>query len=498
MSPARIDELNLETAVEEECATWRNLLPKEPWIDAVMSAKSDLANFVRSELEAGLRVKESVSISARKAVAGTRPVPILDIVDRVAYRAITNRIFQSLEKADRSQEAYKKFLEGPIDLAFSGENSFTLASSEIEYVVESDIVAFYEYIDHTVLQRELELQTGEIEFVRSLIQLVEGVQGRKFGLPQLLDPSDWLSDVYIQVVERDLLRRGLHVYRYNDDFRIPVREYADALDAIELLEECARDVGLVISGHKTFTPSFINYLLKNTNLSVTDESEVIDPTDVEVNVTEYPAADEDESIAVATDILARLEKHEDATERIDIANTNRADVRELRRAIYACTRHESDIAIGYVQRLFHFVPSLTPRLTDYLVAMHPNSPAAVDEIIDHLVSSKSLSEWQAMWVAYAIRAVGSGDPEAHDPRGEWLAAQRHRGRGRPLAAEVALSQAARGEIKFQELDTSLRMDPEALNPWFIQAIGLLGDVDANSLNAVKNSSPLYKLLLSQP
>jgi hypothetical protein len=40
------------------------------------------------------------------------------------------------------------------------------------------------------------------------------------------------------------------------------------------------------------------------------------------------------------------------------------------------------------------------------------------------------------------------------------------------------------------------MDPEALAPWFLIAMGRLSGVDAKMLDAVKGSSPLNKLLLN--
>ena len=83
----------------------------------------------------------------------------------------------------------------------------------------------------------------DYELVNALMQLLEETQGRAYGLPQLLDPSDRLSEVYIDRVERALIRAGFHTWRYNDDFRIGCRDYPETLDAIEHLDVWPGGIG---------------------------------------------------------------------------------------------------------------------------------------------------------------------------------------------------------------------------------------------------------------
>lgn len=296
-----IDHLQLDVVLQEEVAAWRNQIPPEPWVAAVRSKSADTVTWIQSRLAAGANGLPSVVVNTRKATMGTRPVPILGIADRIVYRALTKHVLSDLTVPDRSPDAYKAFLHGPIEYAFRDEHGpvWNVFGLDVKYVVEADITAFYQYIDHDLLRHELELHTGHIEAIDALFELLGETEGRIFGLPQLLDASDWLSDIYIQSVERDLLRRGLAVWRYNDDFRIACRSYTEALDAIERLSEAARAVGLTVSEYKTFTPSFPTYFFRTTGRDVNVALVDIDPSDVDVIVTDYPDLDDEERIEAA-------------------------------------------------------------------------------------------------------------------------------------------------------------------------------------------------------
>src|SRR5262249_34904011 len=150
-------------------------------------------------------------------------------------------------------------------------------------------------------------QTTTVEAPALLTELLSEVEQRSFGLPQLLESSDQLSEVYIRIVERDLVRRGLLIWRYNDDFRIAVKPYGDALEAIERLAASAREIGLTLNDHKTRTPGLFNYLFSHTNLQIDDKSAKIDPNDVELIVTDYLADDEEQEVDIALSTLARLQ-----------------------------------------------------------------------------------------------------------------------------------------------------------------------------------------------
>lgn len=500
LSQELIDRLDLVQALDEETNSWRNQIPPEPWRPAVTSSSDATLMWIQSRLATGVPCLPGVVVNARKATIGTRPVPILGIADRVVYRALTKLILSDLGLPDRSPDAYKSFLHGPIEYALRDRRSgfgWNLGDVDVKYVVEADITAFYQYVDHDLLRHELEIHTGEIEAIDALVELLSETEGRAFGLPQLLDASDWLSDIYIQSVERDLLRRGLAVWRYNDDFRIACRSYTEALDSIERLEESARAVGLTMSDHKTYTPLFSTYFFKTTGRDISSAMAEVDPSDVEVIVTDYPDLDDEERIDAALSTLARLDLEPDDDNRIDLRRLTSDAVRDLRRAIGGLTRAEHPGAMSRLTELLILVPSLTPRLCEYMIGVYgPDNAQAVEQVVDTLVEHASLGDWQALWIVYTMRQLllMQGAPA----RETWVRAQRERGRGRLLGAEAALALAEVGVGDFNDLDHALRSEPEALAPWHLlamKAIAASTTQHADRARAVRDSYPLNKIIL---
>ena len=159
-------------------------------------------------------------VTVRKSGHGVRPVAELSVRDRVLYRALVSRWKTELPYPDRSSKAYETFLEAPL-----------ASKAAPTYVVSSDVTACYEYVDHGLLGREVLARTGDSDGVEALTDLLAGLMGRSYGLPQQSGTSDVLAEAYLSVVERRLLRQGLTVWRYNDDFRVAVDGWSDVLNA---------------------------------------------------------------------------------------------------------------------------------------------------------------------------------------------------------------------------------------------------------------------------
>lgn len=312
----------------------------------------------------------------------------------------------------------------------------------------------------------------------------------------MLDSSDWLSEVYIRVVERDLVRRGLPVWRYNDDFRIGCTSYNDALAAIELLAEAARGVGLVISDQKTLTPSFLTYMFNNTGVQIDEATAAVAPGDVEVNVTDYPAEDEEDSVQEAVRTLARLDRP-NGDDRIDLKSTSRRDVRDLRRAITLLTRRSDPSGLDRVTHLFLFVPSLTPRLGEYLISLYETHSDGVEKAWDYLSERDSLSEWQLIWLVYVARKCQL--MTASSRRQDHVIKLRMLAKNPALRAECAFALAGAGRIGFADLDDALRVEPEVLSAWYILAMRALAQSPRpplpGQLAAVSQTDPVFRYLL---
>jgi hypothetical protein len=119
------------------------------------------------------------------------------------------------------------------------------------YLVETDIASFYEYVDHSKLVDELILQTSEVAYATAVGELLGEIMRSGIGLPQFLRCSDVLADIYLAMMERDLIRSGAKLSRFADDFRLVEETWSGARRRIEQAAEIARSYGLILSSEKT-------------------------------------------------------------------------------------------------------------------------------------------------------------------------------------------------------------------------------------------------------
>lgn len=494
-----VQQLDLVTAAQQEAGTWRNLIPPEPWLDAVAANPSGFADWVTVRLASGARNAPATLVNTRKAGQGVRPVPVVGIGERIAYRALTNLVLRQVPPPARSAEDYRAFVSGPISYSFQGEGPVhRIGDARLGYVAETDIAAFYQYVDHDRLRQELELQTARVTESELVISLLGEIQGTAFGLPQLLDPSDGLSEVYIRIMERDVARQGLLIWRYNDDFRVGTDSYDGAQNAIERMSDAARGIGLVLSEHKTHISKFITYLLRHMSDAVDDDDAQIDPSKADIWITDYPDIEDEVAIEVALEALKRIELQPKAPGRIDLKNIRTEDLRALRQAVNVLANREDPSALPFLVRLFLFAAPLAPRLGDYMVKVSATHSSTISTIWDELTQQhdRSLSDWQRIWLVYVARQTGMLATRS-EARINWHRAQLNRSTDL-LHAEASLSLAGIGAIEFDQLDVSLRMRPEPLAPWYtlgIKALTGTGAANTNRVNAVKNTSDMYRLLI---
>jgi hypothetical protein len=157
--------LKLVDAVRAEAESVRNLLPPEPGWDEVAARSGQIAEYLDNRLRAGFHPAPQVEIAARKPAHGVRPVPYWGVLERVAYRALTAAALGGVETVDRSPQAYLEFITAPgrhaRDRQATPQNDdftfgfFFWGDTPVNYVVKSDLTAFYQFVDHAVLAEEL-------------------------------------------------------------------------------------------------------------------------------------------------------------------------------------------------------------------------------------------------------------------------------------------------------------------------------------------------------
>jgi hypothetical protein len=502
VSSRLLERLDLHAAVTKEAAHDEPQLPATPGTALLKSSVTDTVRWLQGQLRAGMSIQKGLTVPIPKLVGnGIRHVAIWGLPERIVYRALRDLLRPAVGDANRSKEAHRAFVEAPIEYARRlRSDSRSLIdrfispwpSSEIEYVVVSDITAFYDYVDHEVLSNELLNRTGDYEAVNCLVDLLTKTLGRKYGLPQLLGPSDDLAEVYVDVVQRDMTRRGWPTWHYNDDFRVAVKNFSDAKAAIEDLASCARSVGLSLNDLKTTTPSFIRYV-------------------EQYGPSEYDDADSDWvdprwAVSVIQSSYTRRESLGKTNgEGINLSEPTLDDVRNLRSALTALAKNAQETsvgALGGLTDLVSFVPALTPSVLRYLQAVALVDRTGALRAVDDIRDKTSLSAWQRVWLMRCmddLRASLALTPESATDFLDWVSTHRD-SKFRPLVrAEAAYVLAGAGRLTCDELVHALDEEPAAVAPWYLLGLRRLRDlgvVDLDRFAAVRDQGGIHRALLS--
>ena len=223
-----------EVVVQTSLLQMPHLISDRALVDAV----GELADHALARFSAGYSPSIETIAMPKKGL-GPRPIGMLSPETKTLYHAIVEMLSPRLPPPSRDHEwsEHERFGTGD--------------SNQGARLVDFDIAGCYEYIDHRILAEELVIQTVDAPAVEALSSLLLELFPRGVGLPQAMDPSHRMADVYLEHLERGIVRSGYDVRRYADDFRVVAPSLRGAHEAIERAVEMARKLGLVLADGKT-------------------------------------------------------------------------------------------------------------------------------------------------------------------------------------------------------------------------------------------------------
>jgi len=495
--PDVLSRLDLEGATRREASAEEPLIPSSPGASELNERAPEFASWLAGQLQAGLTPCRGLVVAVAKPETGSRPVALWGFAERVTYRALTDLLMaEAKHEVDRSNEGYRTFAYAPLAYAQTrGSRVDANSHSElswpdnavVQYVVKADLASFYDYVDHDILARELLLRTGDHATIECLLELLLEVQRRRYGLPQLLEPSDRLSDLYASRVLRALRRKQWAAWRFNDDFRIATGTFEDVKRALDDLAAAARNNGLTLNESKTRTPSFRAYWEEN-------------------EVPEYADDDDDSDPQWALDTLNSTVTSRDlptgtvADHQINLHEADRAAIRAIRSALIRLSDPAEPRAVDVMPKVMNvvaFAASTTPYVLRYLKAMANFDRPAVTRTVTAIATEVSLSDWQRLYLLRAIRELGLLDVE---PFTAWIMANRAQRYEPVVRAEAALALADANKIEAQEVVRALDEEPSALATWYLVALRRLhhhGAVSQETNDAVRDESGLHATILAR-
>lgn len=154
-----LKQLDLSAAIDKELAYTTKLLPNRTEQRVLPTLISEVEKQIRGALQRGGTAEPAGVVVASKT-KGLRPLNLWRLQDRIYYRALTERLRPQMPPELQQRGSHTAFETLPYE------------NERNEFIVFTDITAYYQYIDHDVLTDELIAQTGDFHTVTALIDLL--------------------------------------------------------------------------------------------------------------------------------------------------------------------------------------------------------------------------------------------------------------------------------------------------------------------------------------
>ena len=479
-----LQSLEIRNAASSEANYDPPYLPATLLKTVIDAHLDDAARQLTARYQGGFDVPAAEVLQVPKRRGGFRQVSILDFSSRVLYRALEDKLAPSLAEVDRSWEAKQAFERAPLEV-------------DARYVVIADVAAFYDFVDHAMLEDELVGQTGDADVVELAIGFLRNVMGRQFGLPQVLHASDVFSEAYIDVAERHLLRSGLAVWRHNDDFRIAASTWREANTAFEALDRVVRDLGLALNEHKCFVLTAERYAawLAEPEIRWVGINEQVE-LDLR-SLSGYAEEGEEEVEITAPAVLEAAAKQalELALDDSDVADRLQEEVNRqlIGVSIRALRRIPSQAALPRIAEVLNREPQLTAEISRYLAECARLDEASVAAICVDLVRSSRVhvSAWQALWLVETVRAL----QELPEDLRVWLDELVSNSSPDVLRARAALALAEAQAIDLDVVTELYGTVTPSSRPDVVTAAATATDQSNKRLDAIARDDPLNRWII---
>ncbi len=363
-------------------------------------------DFLKSSIKQGnYSVKSLRKIWVPKRNYLLRPGSIPALEDRIIFQALIDEIAPLLEahvipmaeevvyssRLHSSDNSERMFLH-PRDLwlSFKDKAIEYSKSSEINFVLLTDIASYFENIDLRLLIDTVNSAGVSPDFTDAVRRILSiWANGRTRGLPQMMAPCSLLANVYLSQVDRNMVLLGYKYIRYVDDIRIFVSSEVELrralLDLTNQLKACYLDVQASKTKFEKVEEHKVELTLLENHL-------------VEVGIDIAKAASSSYTKSKKTE--KRIPEGKLIEFLSNLIENPTYDDRHLRFCVNHLGYIGSPRAVDLVISKLSTMPQETDTFVQYLLRLKsseiPNEK--VDLIISFLDSDENIYDWQMMWL----------------------------------------------------------------------------------------------------
>ncbi|MBD2494347.1 RNA-directed DNA polymerase [Nostoc sp. FACHB-280] len=234
--------------------------------EAIQHDWQNLRSWIEAQNILDWQVRPHRTLLSPKAKYGFRVITQLDPLDFLVFAATVKEIASDIENSriPANQNLvfsyrFKATADGQIfdpSLGYSNfqnQTQLLLKDEQVEFIVVTDIADFYSRIYHHRLENALQSSTKHQSHVKAIMQLLAGWNGTEtFGIPVGNAPSRLLAEITLADVDEALLANSVRFIRFNDDYRIFAKDYAEAYRHLAFLADILfRNHGLTLQPQKT-------------------------------------------------------------------------------------------------------------------------------------------------------------------------------------------------------------------------------------------------------
>lgn len=382
-----------------------------------------------------------------------RTMSLMSVPDLIVYQALTNVIADTTYHhlvSHENQCVYGNIYSGPgkrwmlrpwkSQYRYFTERIESLFKSGNKWIAATDIVSFYDTIEHERLITLVQQYCGEDKrFLRLLRECLSKwsahsrTQSMSRGIPQGSNASDYLANLFLHNIDRKMIVQGYNYVRYVDDVRILSNDRSTVQQGLILFDLELKRAGLVAQVSKTSVHEIANisFEIQKLALEVTEPSEPENPriylladrpTSEQAGLVEE-AIQYDSSIEHVLIEHQKLEEAEESTEPLSskaehlqrhliqifieafVLLDDPSRSKQAERSIVFCLNRLQpciDI-VAYVPELLKRLPWRSEYVTRYLALFLNNAEVAA--ALENFISEHTVYSWHRANSLWALSKV---------------------------------------------------------------------------------------------